>query len=71
MTQLLGRVSPEEEQRFYDNTESAGLRASWMGRRLERKPQVQPFAWRWEQARPLILKSGDIVTPDRDVERRG
>ena len=70
MTQLLGRVSPEEEQQFYDNTESAGLRASWMGRRLERKPQVEPFAWRWEQARPLILRSGDIVTPDRDVERR-
>ncbi len=70
MTQLLGRVSPEEEQRFYDHTESAGLRAAWMGRRLERKPQVEPFAWRWEQARPLILKSGDIVTPDRDVERR-
>ncbi len=70
MTQLLGRVSPEEEEQFYDNTESAGLRAAWMGRRLERKPQVQPFAWRWADAQPLVLRSGDIVTPDRDVERR-
>ena len=41
-----------------------------MGRRLERKPQVVPFAWRWNDAQPLVLRSGDIVTPDRDVERR-
>ena len=70
MTQLLGRVSPEEEEQFYGNTEAAGLRAAWMGRRLERKPQVEPFAWRWSDAQPLVLRSGDIVTPDRDVERR-
>ena len=70
MTQLLGRVSPEEEEQFYGNTEAAGLRAAWMGRRLERKPQVEPFAWRWADAQPLVLRSGDIVTPDRDVERR-
>jgi len=70
MTQLLGRVSPEEEEQFYAGTEAAGLRAAWMGRRLERKPQVVPFAWRWNDAQPLVLRSGDIVTPDRDVERR-
>ncbi len=70
MATLLGRVSPEEEERFYAGTEAAGLRAAWMGRRLERKPRVVPFAWRWADARPLVLRSGDIVTPDRDVERR-
>ena len=70
MTTLLGKVSPEQEQQFYESTESAGLRAAWMGRRLERKPQVIPFAWRWADAQPLVMRSGDIVTPDRDVERR-
>ena len=70
MTTLLGKVSPEQEQQFYESTESAGLRAAWMGRRLERKPQVVPFAWRWADAQPLVMRSGDIVTPDRDVERR-
>lgn len=70
MTTLLGKVSPEQEQQFYESTESAGLRAAWMGRRLERKPQVVPFAWRWAEAQPLVMRSGDIVTPDRDVERR-
>ena len=67
---LLGRVSPEEEERFYQSTEEAGLRAAWMGRSLERKPKVVPFAWRWNDAKPLVLRSGEIVTPDRDVERR-
>lgn len=70
MTTLLGKVSPEQEQQFYESTESAGLRAAWMGRRRERKPQVVPFAWRWADAQPLVMRSGDIVTPDRDVERR-
>ena len=40
---LLGRVSPEEEERFYQSTEEAGLRAAWMGRSLERKPKVVPL----------------------------
>ena len=70
MTTLLGKVSPEQEQQFYDGTEAAGLRAAWMGRSLERKPQVVTFAWRWADAKPLVLQSGEIVTPDRDVERR-
>ena len=70
MTTLLGKVSPEQEQQFYESTESAGLRAAWMGRSRERKPQVVPFAWRWADAQPLVMRSGDIVTPDRDVERR-
>ena len=70
MTTLLGKVSPEQEQQFYAGTEAAGLRAAWMGRRLERQPQVVPFAWRWAEAQPLVMQSGEIVTPDRDVERR-
>lgn len=67
---LKGRVTPEEEERFYEGTGQAGLIPAWRGRGLERKPSVVPFAWRWATARPLVLRSGDIVTPDRDVERR-
>ncbi|RUA19739.1 MAG: hypothetical protein DSY79_12910 [Chloroflexi bacterium] len=65
-----GKVSPEEMQEFYDTSRQAGLTPAWMGRGHDRKPSVEPFLWRWEQAEPLILRSGDIVTPDRDVERR-
>ena len=70
MTTLRGRVSPEEEELFYEGTEAAGLRAAWTAQGQRRKPKVVPFAWRWADAQPLVLRSGDIVTPDRDVERR-
>ena len=60
----------EEENHFYETTDQASLIPAWRGRGRERKATVAPFAWRWEEARPLILRSGDIVTPDRDVERR-
>ena len=65
-----GKVSPEQMQEFYDISRQAGLTPAWMGRGHDRKPSVEPFLWRWEQAVPLILKSGEMVTPDRDVERR-
>ena len=66
----VGRVSPAEMEQFYESSRQAGLTPAWMGRGHDRKPSVEPFLWRWEQAEPLILRSGDIVTPDRDVERR-
>ena len=65
-----GKVSAEQMQEFYDISRQAGLTPAWMGRGHDRKPSVEPFLWRWEQAEPLILKSGEMVTPDRDVERR-
>ncbi|MFQ6030064.1 MAG: cupin domain-containing protein [Dehalococcoidia bacterium] len=67
---LKGRVTPEEEEHFYEVTDQASLRPAWRGRGLERNPSVVPFAWRWADAKPLVLRSGEIVTPDRDVERR-
>ena len=64
------RVSPEEEQRFYDATDLAALRPGWRGIGLARDARVQPYLWHWADVEPLVLRSGDIVTPDRDVERR-
>ena len=66
----VGKVSPQEMQQFYESSRQAGLTPAWMGLGHDRKPSVDPFLWRWKQAEPLILKSGDMVTPDRDVERR-
>ena len=65
-----GKASPEVEQRFYESTEHAGLIPAWKGRGLERRPKVVPFLWRWRDVGPLVHQSGEIVTPDRDVERR-
>ena len=64
------RVSPEELERFYEDTQDAGLKPAWTGVGLERQANVVPFLWRWADAEPLVHRSGEIVTPDRDVERR-
>ena len=64
------RVSPEELERFYEDTQDAGLKPAWTGVGLERQANVGPFLWRWADAEPLVHRSGEIVTPDREVERR-
>lgn len=65
-----GKAGPDEMQRFYNTTTQVGLVPAWMSRGLERKPKVVPYLWRWADALPLVRESGDLVTPDRDVERR-
>ena len=64
------KVTPQEMQEFYDKTKASGLVPGWLGRGDEEKPKTLPFLWRWSDVEPLIHRSGDVVTPDRDVERR-
>ena len=64
-----GKVSPDEMQRFYDATDEVGLAPGWLGRG-EEHPEVVPFLWKWSEVEPLVLRSGEAVTPDRDVQRR-
>ena len=64
-----GKVSPEEMQRFYETTEELGLAPGWL-RRGEEHPEVVPFLWKWSEVEPLVMRSGEVVTPDRDVQRR-
>ena len=67
MTQ--GKVSPEELERFYASTDQASLAPGWLSRGEER-PAVVPFLWKWSEVEPLVMRSGEVVTPDRDVQRR-
>ena len=67
MTQ--GKVSPEELERFYASTDQASLAPGWL-RRGEERPAVVPFLWKWSEVEPLVMRSGEVVTPDRDVQRR-
>lgn len=64
------KASPEELQRFYDSSREAGLVPAWMGVGLQRQTKVVPHLWRWAEAEPLVRRSGELVTPDREVERR-
>lgn len=65
-----GKISPEELQSYYDTTDRIRLTPGWVGRGHDAPPEIQPFLWRWAEVEPLVLKSGELVTPDRDVERR-
>ncbi len=67
MTQ--GKVSPEGLERFYASTDQASLAPGWL-RRGEERPEVVPFLWKWSEVEPLVMRSGEVVTPDRDVQRR-
>ena len=65
-----GKISPEELERFYESSKLAGVKPGWLGRGSQATPKTQPFLWRWSEIRPLVHLSGEVVTPDRDVERR-
>lgn len=65
-----GKVDPKDLQTYYDSTDRVSLTPGWIGRGAESPPELQPFLWRWSEVEPLVMKSGELVTPDRDVERR-
>jgi gentisate 1,2-dioxygenase len=61
--------SPEEAQRYYDTTNRIRLTPGWVQRGGEPLPEIEPFLWRWSEVEPLVLETGELVTPNRDVER--
>ena len=65
-----GKIGPEEAQQYYDQADRVRLTPGWVQRGGAALPAIEPFLWRWSEVEPLVLKSGDLVTPDRDVERR-
>ena len=69
---MVSRTTPttEEMNVFYDSSRAAGLVPAWIGVGLERQTKVVPHLWRWAEAEPLVMRSGELVTPDRNIERR-
>ncbi len=64
------KLGPKELKQYYDTADGIKLTPGWVGRGLEAAPEMEPYLWRWSEVEPLVLKSGEVVTPDRDVERR-
>ncbi len=64
------KISVEDTQRYYDTTDRIRLKPGWMQGEGQPLPEMEPYLWRWSEVEPLVLRSGDLVTPDRDVERR-
>jgi len=64
------KLSPEEQKQFYETADNINLSPGWTRHDEEGLPEVAPYLWRWSDVEPLVLTSGTLVTPDRDVERR-
>lgn len=69
---LSARMATDALQEFVGAVEQAHLDAPWTGQVMSHEPKsrVQPFRWRWSEIEPLLMRAGELVTPDRGVERR-
>jgi gentisate 1,2-dioxygenase len=69
---LSSSLAADAMQEFAGAVERAHLDAPWAdpGMSPAPKTRVLPFRWRWAEIEPLIMRAGELVTPDRGVERR-
>ena len=64
------KLGAEDLKQYYNSADGIRLSPGWLGGEEEASPELAPYLWRWSEVEPLVLKSGEVVTPDRDVERR-
>ena len=69
---LTSMTAADALQEFIGAVERAHLDAPWTGEVMSREPKatVLPFLWRWANIEPLLRRSGELVTLDRNAERR-
>jgi len=65
-------IVQEGLQDFARALEHAHLDAPWLGPEMEHDPtpKMVPFVWRWADIEPLIMRTGELMTPGRGAERR-
>ena len=59
-------------QDFANALERVHLDAPWLGPEMSHDPipHMVPFVWRWADIEPLIMRTGELMTPGRGAERR-
>ena len=63
-------LKTEDEQQYYETAGRIQVKPGWLQGEGQPLPVMEPYLWRWAEVEPLVMKSGELVTPDRDVERR-
>jgi gentisate 1,2-dioxygenase len=69
-------TAPEDValRRLYDDFARQGLMPLWTARGdlmpASPRPAALPYAWRWDDVRPLALRAGELVPVGRGGERR-
>ena len=64
------RFNTEDERQYYETAGRVQVKPGWLQGEGQPMPEMEPYLWRWAEVEPLVMKSGELVTPDRDVERR-
>ena len=69
---MIGERTDTELEAFYAEMEAARLEGLWRANTQTPEPRtaVQPHVWRWEEVRQLLVCAGELITVDRDRERR-
>ena len=63
--------TPDMLHDFTNALERAHLDAPWLAEAMAHTPpRVLPFLWRWTDIEPLLLRTGELMTPGRGAERR-
>jgi gentisate 1,2-dioxygenase len=65
--------TPDVLHDFTNALERAHLDAPWLAAEAMSQapePRVLPFRWRWTDIEPLLLRTGELMTPGRGAERR-
>ena len=56
-------VGVQEAQEYYDTADRIRIKPGWMQGEGQPMPEIEPYLWRWSQVEPLVMKSGELVTP--------
>lgn len=69
---LKSMTAADALQDFIGAVARAHLNAPWTGEGMlhDPRPRVRPCLWRWAEIEPLLMRAGQLMTPDRAVERR-
>lgn len=70
----MGDFRNDSLDQLHADLEAANLAPTWLyvSEFVSKQPRVsyRPWLWRWGNVLPLLMRAGDLVTPERGAERR-
>ncbi|HWK60575.1 MAG TPA: cupin domain-containing protein [Eoetvoesiella sp.] len=67
-------ASADSLERLHEDLEAANMAPTWkyISSFISKSPRVgyRPWLWKWDEVIPLLMRSGELITPDRGAERR-
>jgi len=64
----------QDLETLHEDLAAANMAPTWkyVSEFVAKEPRVsfRPWLWRWDDVIPLLMRSGDLITPERGAERR-